>query len=396
MTKKIAIELIERGTIKAFQEQFANQPDIIDQLVTDSLGMFKGTLLHYAVNYRKLAFVKYFVSLGADIESTLGTGHSPLYEAILSRSTTIAQYLIDNGANVHTVDANGRNLFYAITKMRYGDRSTMKVKLLDFLLSLGLDVNEKDRWNRTILYELVQWNEPKVLNRLLEGGAEVNIEDIYGYTPLHVAAGNGWVEMCQLLLKKGAVLNQRNQHGWTALDVATMHGARAVIGFLGAAEGEISTCSSIALMTTVITDKPAVALELLKKETNLNLYDYSKLSLLRRCIRSKYTNLVKEILSRKGIDTAGALSIACFCRHVVIVEELLHYGANPNENCGLGSPFYNLLMFGKVDEKLLAITRLLLDNGAVFNANETGFRGVLKELAVNQESVKLNDLLGIQ
>ena len=54
-----AIQLIERGTIKEFKATFENPENLLNTFVTDSLGLFKGTLLHYAVNYRKLSFVKY-------------------------------------------------------------------------------------------------------------------------------------------------------------------------------------------------------------------------------------------------------------------------------------------------------------------------------------------------
>jgi len=198
---KKAIQLIERGTIKEFKEAFERPERMLDTPVKDSIGLFNGTLLHYAVNYRKLSFVKYFVKIGANIESILGTGHTPLYEAILSRSTTIAQYLIDAGANIHTTNRQDQNLFYAITQMRYGDRSNTKVKLLTFLIDLGLDINEKNESGQTILFDLVLWNEPKVLTCLLENDAKVNVVDQYGYTPLHVVAAKGWVNICQWKMK---------------------------------------------------------------------------------------------------------------------------------------------------------------------------------------------------
>lgn len=392
-----AVQLIERGTVKEFKAIFEKPEEMMDVLVKDSLGLFSGTLLHYAVNYRKLSFVKYFIKLGADLESTLGAGHTPLYEAILSRSTTIAQHLIDAGANIHTTNRRKENLFYAITKMRYGDRSTTKVKLLAFLINLGLDVNQKNEWGRTILFDLVTWDEPKVLACLLESGADVTMVDKGGYTALHIAAGKGWVRICQMLLEKGADLNAQNNYAWTALDMATLNNKRAVMGFLGAEEAAFSE-NNIALetMQAALLEDASKVLALLPSLSNPNLHNYDQLSLLKLLVRQGAEQAVKMLLQKKNVaHLSDALRMACFKQSYSMVEMLLDAGADPNEDSLDNSVFYNLYMFAKLDDSLLKITQLLVDRGGLFDLKETGFRGTLEDLIQAQKSPALNTILGI-
>jgi ankyrin repeat protein len=391
-----AIQLIERGTVKDFKATFEQPEKMLDTLVKDSIGLFNGTLLHYAVNYRKLSFVKYFVKLGADLESTLGAGHTPLYEAILSRSTTIAQYLVDAGARIDTRNALNENLFYAITKMRYGDKSSTKVKLLAFLIGLGLDVNEKNEQGRTILFDLVLWNEPKVLTCLLESGADVNVVDQYGYTALHVAAGKGWVKICQLLLEKGANMNVRNEQDWTALDMATLHEKKEIIGLLGAQEAAFSDNNvALKLMQCALLEKEAEVLALLPQLSNPNVYDYNQLSLLKLLVRQKAEAAVTALLKKENIDLSGALVMACFKKNYPIVKLLLTHGVNPNEKDLAGSPFYSLFMLSKLDAELLKIAQLLVDYGGEVDSEESNFRGNIIDLIRGQKSVELNTILGI-
>ncbi len=393
---KKAIELIERGTITEFKTAFDNPKDMMNLLVTDSLGLFKGTLLHYAVNYRKLSFVKYFVQLGADIESTLGTGHSPLYEAILSRSTTIAQYLIDEGADKHTTNQQGENLFYAIVQMRYGDRSTTKVKLLSFLIGLGLDINEKNEGGRTILFELVKWDEPKVLNCLLCHGADVNIQDKYGYTAMHVAAAKDCVQICRLLLKAGGALNQENHYGWTPLDMAVVCDSKSTIEFLAGEKALLSVNNiGLEILRHILSKKEHQIVPLLSKLDDPNLYDYNQLSLLNRLVREEAVVVVKEFLKKNDVELEGALNMACFKGNYLLVKLLLNYGANPNQSNKNGSPLYNLLMFSKLDDNLLNIVQLLLDNGLAYDPTETNFRGNILDLILQKKSTELNTMLEI-
>lgn len=391
-----AIQLIERGTVQEFKATFERPETMLNTVVTDSLGLFKGTLLHYAVNYRKLSFVKFFVKLGADLESTLGARHTPLYEAILSRSTTIAQYLVDAGANIETRNSMNENLFYAITKMRYGDRSSTKVKLLAFLIGLGLDAHEKNESGRTILFDLVLWDEPKVLACLLESGAAVNVADQYGYTPLHVAAAKGWVRICLMLLEKGADMNARNAYAWTPLDMAIIHKKKEVIGLLGAEEAAFSTNNcALNIMQQALLEEEAAIVALLPQLSNPTVYDYNKLSLLNLLIRQEAAEAVRIVLKKEDVDLTGALNMACFRRHYPIVKLLLGHGANPNAVDLSGSPFYNLLIFSQLDDNLLKIVQLLLDHGGKLDPSETNFRGNIVDLVRGQKSIVLNTMLCI-
>ena len=60
----------------------------------------------------------------------------------------------------------------------------------------------------------------KVIDYLLSQGIDVNASDIEGGTPLHLAAIEGHTKTAELLISKGAEVNAKDFLGMTALDIA--------------------------------------------------------------------------------------------------------------------------------------------------------------------------------
>ncbi|MET0624137.1 MAG: ankyrin repeat domain-containing protein [Pyrinomonadaceae bacterium] len=72
------------------------------------------------------------------------------------------------------------------------------------LLDEGVDVNESDSEDSTLLHHAVGEGQSEIVRLLLERGADVNARDLYGHTPLMVAAERGRSEVARLLLAGGA------------------------------------------------------------------------------------------------------------------------------------------------------------------------------------------------
>ena len=98
---------------------------------------------------------------------------TPLHWAAEHGLLSIAQSLIDNGAQVNAPDQFGRLPIH---------RAVSHPAMMALLLDAGADVNAADIFNRTPLHEALQYPESVVL--LIDYGADITAEDFLGDTPL--------------------------------------------------------------------------------------------------------------------------------------------------------------------------------------------------------------------
>jgi ankyrin repeat protein len=143
--------------------------------------------------------------------------------------TDIAQYLIDNGANVNSLNSIKQNaLHFAVVHQKtkivkllvehdteikpnnFGITSLMMaIQLGTFEMVEMLDpsfeevnIAADDGW--TAVYFAVRRQDVKILDYLINKGACVNVRDVYKQTPLEFAIEVGW-QSGQNKLKKGKV-----------------------------------------------------------------------------------------------------------------------------------------------------------------------------------------------
>ena len=204
--------------------------------------------------------IEYLKQTQFDIDALhTNTGLSLLGFASLGGQTEIAEYLINNGANVE----NGDNLHVAalfgslpIVELLVRNRADINKKcnlmpfkyrrpidtalkggneeiiqlLLELELNSGIQPNEKEQQN-TFNIALV-YSDKDVLERLLRSYPEcfsrLFLNNNVDY-PLHFAAKNNYTELVSLLLNAGINVNLKNRNKQTALHVAATFGNHEVI-----------------------------------------------------------------------------------------------------------------------------------------------------------------------
>lgn len=105
--------------------------------------------------------------------------------------------------------------------------------ILTFLCTLGkLDVESRDRSNRTPLLYAAGIGHDTVVKLLLEKGADLESKDYRSRTPLSYAAENKHDAIVKLLLEKGANLESKNRYGQTPLLYAARIGHDTIVKLL--------------------------------------------------------------------------------------------------------------------------------------------------------------------
>ena len=134
---------------------------------------------------------------------------------------------ISPNAKYHDSDDNwDSNLLMLATSM------TSNIKIIEFLLSKGADVNTRDNYGFSPLTNAIRnqisgTNNEEFVDALLRAGANINAKDHLGRTPLMFALDEdhdgsllGSPKIISLLLDAGAEVNARDKHNQRAVDYA--------------------------------------------------------------------------------------------------------------------------------------------------------------------------------
>ena len=75
------------------------------------------------------------------------------------------------------------------------------------------DINEKNQFGTTLLYEAVSWGRYEMIRLLLGRGANLEIPDKTGFPPFHLAMDKGDIFMTQFLYEEGVNLHSLDGFG---------------------------------------------------------------------------------------------------------------------------------------------------------------------------------------
>lgn len=173
----------------------------------DNAKVFNQTPLHLAIANRHEEVVKTILNfkqstgsndLASNIIPDLNIKNSrdqtPLLIALDSEQHSIAQTLIDEGANVNVVNSEGLTLLHQAL-IKKDMRSAM------FLLNYGADIHMRTRENETPLQLAVKNQIESVVVEICSKGADVNVLDENGNTPLWMALESGNEDIASFLVQ---------------------------------------------------------------------------------------------------------------------------------------------------------------------------------------------------
>ncbi|TSK20261.1 Ankyrin repeat and SAM domain-containing protein 6 [Bagarius yarrelli] len=160
------------------------------------------------------AMVRLLLEWGADVNFLQKTtGWSALMLATLSGKASIAQQLVERGADPDQLNVLSKTAFE---------------------VALHLKQKEVKNYLDSITTVRPQPGNAQLVKEILEEDpSQVNLANADGASPLMIAAVSGLLEVVQLLVEKNAdVDKQDGVHGWTALMQATYHGNKDVVKYL--------------------------------------------------------------------------------------------------------------------------------------------------------------------
>lgn len=157
------------------------------------------------------------------IEKPLRT-HSLLHIAVAKKDIEKATKFLDKVTSINLLAGDG------LAPMHW-PLACDDLKMMEFLLKNGADVDVRSFEGATPLMNAVQARSLEKTSYLLEKGADPNAKDDNGFTALHRAAEMGELELTKLLVKEGALKNVEAQ-GHTPASLAEMRGEKKVLKIL--------------------------------------------------------------------------------------------------------------------------------------------------------------------
>jgi len=199
------------------------------------------TPLHFACVSSKLNIVNKLIKNNADVNVKDNEGNTPLNEmfkytdykikVFANQGATedllgydipgnnpdfsIIQLLSKKGANLHTINKSGLTLLHKSIRCIScnKNRNEQGIEFIRILLKNKLDINAKDKKNKTPLHIAAFIGNIDIIKILIDNKAKINIQDKDGNTPLHVANYYSHKEVYQYLIENGASLEIKNKLG---------------------------------------------------------------------------------------------------------------------------------------------------------------------------------------
>ncbi|EFO99836.1 hypothetical protein CRE_18553 [Caenorhabditis remanei] len=203
--------------------------------------------IHYAASDGDLNALKLiFLADRTLVDVRDGTKQTPLLCAVMSGRIENAEFLANNGADVHAIDENGRNAVHWSVV-------SGQLESLNWSIAKGVDLQAQDndvgvpskfsiqncsfqQECTPLHYATCNEDTPPEVSQaiivtLLKHGAKPNPVDTDDRTPIHWCSSNGNLEAIKALYNSGGDLTCRDKQNLNILHCAASHGYHEVIEF---------------------------------------------------------------------------------------------------------------------------------------------------------------------
>lgn len=158
--------------------------------------------------------MKHLLGIGVSLDSTEQDKTTALMLASQNDRMNIVQFLVaDRKVNVNATNDDGRSALSFAALAGNDD-------IADYLLENGADINHQDNPGNTPLMLAVKYLHEPTVTRFLIHGADVNLPDDSSNSPLIEASKAGALDITKDLIGAHALLTQKNMNGETALQKA--------------------------------------------------------------------------------------------------------------------------------------------------------------------------------
>jgi ankyrin repeat protein len=181
------------------------------------------TPLHIACIRNQVAVANFLIDQGANVNARNKWGQTPLHWAngVFGQDYDLIKRLIAKGADVNAQGNRGES----VLQWAAGQGN---LKVAELLINSGADLNAYDKNFGTILHNIISLNNIEMAKLLIDRGAKLNLKDPLGYTEIHLAAIVGDSGLVRLLIEHGADIQAVDGHNHTALYYAAKHGYQSV------------------------------------------------------------------------------------------------------------------------------------------------------------------------
>ncbi len=151
-----------------------------------------GEAIHAAINDRSWnrgRIIHDLKAAGADIEYRDFQKYTPLLKAAERCDTESVTVLLDCGANVHSVNREGKSALMLCMQPFSGGIYNNAYDIMNKLLEKGTNIMHIDKLNRTVLHYVAMniTNDKGIMSQILLEGGDVRIVDLLGMSAIDYA-----------------------------------------------------------------------------------------------------------------------------------------------------------------------------------------------------------------
>nr|XP_033774349.1 ankyrin repeat and protein kinase domain-containing protein 1 isoform X2 [Geotrypetes seraphini] len=290
------------------------------------------TLLHFIVAQGNVEKVKLVLMQGANVNSQIVSGHTPLALAVQNKFLEICSILIEHGASVNLPDEDNWSPLHFAAQI--GDDRIVRL-LLDH--QADVDAREQDGW--TPLHLASQNGFENVVRVLLTRHSDPNSQENNGKTPLHVASYFNHYSLVKLLISQGANLDSRQKNGRTPLHIAASRGYFRVVHQLVKMGATVTCCDQnyySPLHMAALKGNNLICKHLIKHQANVNLKTSQGWTPLHLAVYKGHEEIIKLLkhnyanMNAKGDMDWTPLHVSTRYCGEMVVSQLLSAQADPN------------------------------------------------------------------